>query len=77
VDRWRDRAWIGSISAFGDWWRARDALDTDIALQDGRWLLRAAAPLGAADVMVILPKAGRREVVLNLPANGAVTHALP
>ncbi|WP_395672582.1 polysaccharide deacetylase family protein [Phenylobacterium sp.] len=77
ADRWRDRAWIGSISAFGDWWRARDALDTDVALHDGRWVLQAAAPLGAADVAVILPKARRREVRLNLPANGAVTHALP
>jgi peptidoglycan/xylan/chitin deacetylase (PgdA/CDA1 family) len=66
ADRWRGRAWMGSVSDFGAWWRARDALETDVALENGRWVLRATASEPVNAVAVRLPKAGRSQVRLDL-----------
>lgn len=76
ADRWKDRAWIGSVSDFGAWWAARDALELDVAEADGRPVLRARAGAAVKDVAVILPKAGR-ELTLSLPTGGTTVVALP
>jgi peptidoglycan/xylan/chitin deacetylase (PgdA/CDA1 family) len=77
ADHWKDRAWMGSVAAFGDWWRARDALDADVVVANGRPVLQVSAPQGAEAVAVIFPKANGREVRLDLPAGGRTQVALP
>lgn len=69
VDSWKDRAWIGSLADFGDWWAGRDSLETDLVQENGRWVLRAAAGRAARGVAVRLPKADR-DLRLDLPAGG-------
>jgi peptidoglycan/xylan/chitin deacetylase (PgdA/CDA1 family) len=54
VAKWRDRAWIGTLRAFGDWWRARDGLEVDIDQGAGGWRL-------------ILPPGAYRDITLELP----------
>ncbi|MFN3932413.1 MAG: polysaccharide deacetylase family protein [Brevundimonas sp.] len=68
ADYWRGRAWMGTVDAFGDWWAARDALETDIVARDGRWVLVSAAGAEVRDVAVLLPKAGRRSFTLRQAA---------
>lgn len=72
ADRWAGRAWMGSVSDFGAWWAARDALDIDVASEGGRPVLRvrSAQPINAASI--IFPKT-RREVRVDLPAGGGTT----
>lgn len=72
ADRWRGRAWMGTMEAFGEWWSARDALETDVIAQDGRWVLRAQTETGVQDVTVTLPKAGGRQVKVNIQAGRTV-----
>lgn len=69
VDRWQDRAWIGSLADFGDWWAGRDSLETDLVQENGRMVLRAAAGRDATGVRVRLPKADR-ELRIDLRAGG-------
>jgi len=76
ADRWAGRAWMGSVSAFGEWWRARDALETDVLFENGRWSFRAASPGGVSGVSVVLPKARQRELRVALPAKGRLDMAL-
>ncbi len=68
ADYWRGRAWMGSVAQFGDWWAGRDALETDVVAENGRWVLRAASPTGVRDVDIVLPKAGGRRVPLTIKA---------
>lgn len=68
ADRWRGRAWMGSVTDFGAWWAARDALQTDMVSVGGRWVLRTASGPAVSDVAVILPKAGGRTVTLKMSA---------
>lgn len=77
TDRWRDRAWMGTVEAFGDWWSARDVLEADVSPRDDGWVLDVAAPRGAAGVEIVLPKAGGRKVALALPAGGRTSVAIP
>lgn len=57
VRDWRERAWIGSITAFGDWWRARDAAEVDLVQHDGHWFLEAGGGPEISDLVVLTPKA--------------------
>ncbi len=66
ADRWRGRAWMGTMEDFGDWWSDRDALETDVIARDGRWILRAQSTQGARDVTVVLPKADGRRVIVGV-----------
>jgi len=61
IDRMKDRLWIGSLGAFGDWWSARDQADIDF---DGERLhVNAPARLDALEVR--FPKGERTSVTLN------------
>jgi peptidoglycan/xylan/chitin deacetylase (PgdA/CDA1 family) len=71
TDRWRGRAWMGSIRDFGAWWTARDALATDVVDRGGRTVLVARAERDISDVSLVLPKA-RRQVRLGLKAGQTV-----
>ena len=66
ADRWRGRAWMGTVDAFGDWWSNRDALETDVIARNGRWILRAESPKGARDVAIVFPKAAGRRVTVGV-----------
>ena len=72
ADRWRGRAWMGTMDAFGDWWSRRDTLETDVIAKDGGGLLRAATPRGARDVTVVFPKAAGRRVTVEVDAGRPV-----
>lgn len=61
IDRMKDRMWIGSLGAFGDWWSARDRADIDF---DGV-ALRVSAPARLQAVEVKFPKGKRTSVTLN------------
>jgi peptidoglycan/xylan/chitin deacetylase (PgdA/CDA1 family) len=76
ADYWRDRAWMGTVGAFGAWWAARDGLEVDVVERDGGWFLTATSQAAAADVTVVLPRADGRRVVLSLPARGRTEIAL-
>ena len=57
VSRWRGQAWFASMREFGDWWRARDALEIDVVPRGSGW--RMSVPPGTyRNVRVELPKAG-------------------
>jgi peptidoglycan/xylan/chitin deacetylase (PgdA/CDA1 family) len=58
IAKWRGEAWIGTLRAFGDWWRARDGLEADIDRQDGAWRLNL-PPGTYRDIELELPKARR------------------
>ena len=68
VRRWRNRAWMGSLSQFGDWWTARDALELDVVVQNGRPVLMAAAGPATRAIAVKLPKSTSAEIRLDLRA---------
>lgn len=72
ADRWRDRAWMGTMDAFGDWWSNRDALETDVIARDGRWILRATSQQGARDVTLVFPKASGRRVTVGVQPGRSV-----
>lgn len=65
LERWRDRAWMGSVAEFGAWWSARDALDADLVQRNGRWQLDARSASGIQGLTIILPRQNRR-LMLNL-----------
>lgn len=77
ADRWQGRAWMGSVAAFGDWWRTRDALEADVVQVAGQSKLQVRAPLGAQGVTIVLPKAGGRELPLALKPGQSAEFALP
>lgn len=60
LERWRERAWIGSLAQFGAWWSARDALEADLVQRNGRWELTARSQDGVRDLGIILPRQNRR-----------------
>lgn len=60
LERWRDRAWMGSLAEFGAWWSARDALEADLVQRNGRWELVARSEGGMRDLGIILPRQNRR-----------------
>lgn len=72
ADRWRGRAWMGTLAAFGDWWSERNALETDMIERDGRWILRAASRRRARDVSIVFPKAAGRRVTVAVQAGQSV-----
>jgi len=76
ADRWAGRAWMGSISDFGAWWAARDALWTDVVEEDGRYVLKVRADQPTGAVSITLPKIGR-EVRINLKANATASIPMP
>ncbi|WP_425996797.1 polysaccharide deacetylase family protein [Caulobacter sp. DWR1-3-2b1] len=77
VDHWKDRAWLGSVDDFGDWWAARDALEVDVTQRGAGSALEIRAPRKVSGVEIILPKSGGRRVGVNLPAGGQAAVALP
>lgn len=60
LERWRERAWMGSLAEFGAWWSARDALEADLVQRDGRWELTARSAQGVQGLTIILPRQNRR-----------------
>lgn len=76
ADYWKGRAWMGTVGAFGDWWAARDGIESDMIVRDGRWVLSAASTGAVRDVTIILPKAGGRQVPLRLAAGTRTEIAL-
>lgn len=61
IDHFKNRLWIGSLGAFGDWWSARDQLEIDY---DGA-KLQVEAPAMVNAVEVMFPKQQGVRVVLN------------
>ncbi|RST31269.1 hypothetical protein HMF7854_10800 [Sphingomonas ginkgonis] len=55
IDRLRGRYWIGGLSRFGEWWRARDLSAIDY---DGTHVT-ARGPLPIHSVTVFLPRSGK------------------
>lgn len=76
ADRWRGRAWMGSVSDFGAWWVARDRLDSDVVEREDGAVLTVQADQEIRDLAVMLPKAGR-EIHLNLQRGQALELELP
>ena len=65
---WRDRAWIGSVADFGDWWVARDQAEADVVWKDGQPLLTAVAGGAIRGLTIRLPKLARGDVTMDLRA---------
>ncbi|RST31817.1 hypothetical protein HMF7854_13960 [Sphingomonas ginkgonis] len=59
IDRLRGRYWIGGLSRFGEWWRARDLAAIDY---DGKQVT-ARGPLPVHGVTVSFPRSGRTHVI--------------
>jgi peptidoglycan/xylan/chitin deacetylase (PgdA/CDA1 family) len=76
ADRWKGRAWMGSVQNFGRWWSDRDALETDVISRNGRWVLRARSDRGASDVTIVFPKAGGRKVTMRVRPGQTLETAL-
>ncbi|MCA0200860.1 MAG: polysaccharide deacetylase family protein [Proteobacteria bacterium] len=56
IEKWKDRAWIGPVTAFGDWWRARDLAEVDLTENGGVWTITAGGGGAIADLEILLPK---------------------
>lgn len=65
VRNWRDRAWIGPLTDFGDWWRGRDQAEVDLVPQRGGWALQAGGGAAVHDVVVITPKLAHKRYLVN------------
>jgi peptidoglycan/xylan/chitin deacetylase (PgdA/CDA1 family) len=65
IARWKDRAWMPDLEEFGGWWRARDRADIDVVQNGQGWSLDVAAPEELRNVVVLLPKAANRQLVLD------------
>ena len=76
IDAWRERAWIGNLETFGQWWAARDQVDINVVREGKGWVLEAHSPLAIRGLVVHLPKAPRKKVRLDLAAGETVRIAL-
>ncbi|WP_319245190.1 polysaccharide deacetylase family protein [uncultured Propionivibrio sp.] len=63
-----DRAWFGSMRAFGDFWAARDAVDVDIRMSDGLPQLHLHVDRAVPGLTLVLPSGHRAESVT--PSSG-------
>lgn len=52
----RDQAWFGSLSDYGRWWAARDAVEMDTTCKRKRCAVRITAPKPVAGLPVHLPE---------------------
>ncbi|HEV2533562.1 polysaccharide deacetylase family protein [Phenylobacterium sp.] len=77
VRDWRDRAWVGSVTAFGDWWRARDLADVDLVRQDGRWVIEAGGGPEIKDLLVLTPKGPSPSLRITRSAGQRTATAIP
>jgi peptidoglycan/xylan/chitin deacetylase (PgdA/CDA1 family) len=70
----KDRAWFGSISDYGRWWAARDALEVDSSCTDSgaRCTIRLRAPRRISGLPLSLPAACRFQ-----PAGGTTAEIRP
>lgn len=62
-----DRAWFGSMRAFGDFWAARDAVDVDIRMTDGLPQLHLRSDRPVPGLTLVLPPGRRAETVTPSP----------
>ena len=76
ADRWKGRAWMGSVQNFGHWWADRDGLETDVVSRNGRWVLRARSGRGASHVTVVFPKTGGRRLTMRVRPGQTLEMAL-
>ena len=75
-ERMRNRAWWGTLKEFGRWWSARDGVEADVAVTEGRRVLRLSSPVSIEGLGLTLPEGtsipGARKAnglaVLDLPA---------
>ncbi|HRY80006.1 MAG TPA: hypothetical protein P5313_06300 [Spirochaetia bacterium] len=74
-ERMREKAWWGTLREFGDWWTARDGVESDVVPSGDRRVLRLSSPLPVRGLGIRLPEGFR--IAAPRGANGTFVLDLP
>jgi hypothetical protein len=67
----RDSAWFGTVSGFGRWWAARDAVGLDVTQDGPTTTVHLTAPLAIDSLALAIPTAWH--YAGSLPSGAVVT----
>ncbi|MCK5822191.1 MAG: polysaccharide deacetylase family protein [Bacteroidales bacterium] len=70
TDHYKDEAWFGTISQYGDWWQARTAIQIDIQKYKKLIKVNIEAPLEINHFPIIVPK--NLKLITTIPLNNNI-----
>lgn len=71
IEEFKDKAWFGTVSQYGDWWKARTKLEVDAESHDNYVIINLEGPFDINNLPLVIPE--NLKYISSSPDVGSVT----